>query len=89
MKIEKCKTRQGYKVKPDKRLQLDMHKLKHIQLIQIIHWTPIVAICKYKEVEIIIHRYGELQFKEDLDIEIIRNMAMELYCLMGNEVCKI
>ncbi len=82
MRIERCKTREGYKVTPEEKLVFDLQKLKRNPAIVLYCWTPFVAACKYKGVDVIIHRYGELQFKMENDITRVRDLSGEIYTVL-------
>ena len=88
--IEKCKTRIGYKVKLNKQNKIDLDIFKKINNesepnkskinnIEVISWTPIVVLIKYKETEIAIHIYGELHFKDNIGEELVKEYAEEIY----------
>jgi hypothetical protein len=75
-KIEICKTKGAYSVKPTKRVSLDLNSLK--EKFNVIVDTPILLVIK-KKYEIIAHKHGELLFKECTDKKEIQKIAEEIY----------
>ena len=63
-------------VKPDKKIKLDLEKIK--KRFKVLIDTPILLVID-EQGEIIVHSYGELLFKTLRDEEKIRKIAEEIY----------
>jgi hypothetical protein len=75
-KIKLCKTKAAYSIKPDKRLKLDLDKIKN--KFKVIVDTPLLLVID-KDGEIIIHKHGELVFKQLKDEAKIKKIAQYIY----------
>ena len=80
-KINLCKTKSAFSVKPDKRINLDLSKIKN--KFKVIVDTPILIIID-NEGEIIVHKHGELVFKQIKDEDKIKKIAQEIYEISKN-----
>ena len=56
-------------------MDLDKLKKRYAVLLE----TPIVLVVKAEGMEIIVHRYGELLFKNGTDVELMEKVAKEMY----------
>ncbi len=74
--IQKCQDKGGLSAKPIKQINLDLLAIK--QKFVTIVFTPYVLVVK-KGVEVIVHRYGELIFKDTWDEAVVRKLAEEIY----------
>lgn len=75
--LEKCKTKTAYSAKLKKQQQLDLLKIK--KKFEIVLETPILLVLKVEGIEIIVHSYGELLFKNCQDQELMRKIAEKIY----------
>ncbi len=75
--VARCTTRAAYSAKPNKNVTLDLAKIK--KKYETLLDTPIVVVIKIEGVEIVVHCYGELVFKEFYDEEKIKKIAKEIY----------
>ncbi len=75
----KCKTRAGYSAKLIKQGKLDLKKIKdHFETIL---ETPILLVIKVGGLEIVVHGYGELLFKNGTNeqVELMEKVAERVY----------
>ena len=75
--IAKCKTRAGYSAKLEKKQKLDLPRIK--EEFDTILETSILLVVRVEGVEVIVHGYGELLFKECEDIVLMRKIAEKIY----------
>ena len=75
--VARCKTRAAYSAKPNKQVKLDFAAIK--KKYETLLDTPIVVVIKIDGVEIIVHSYGELVFKEFYDEVKVREIAALIY----------
>lgn len=75
----KCKTRAGYSAKLQKQAKLDLKKIK--EMFETILETPILLVIKVEGLEIIVHGYGELLFKNGTSeqVELMEKVAEKVY----------
>lgn len=75
--LGKCKTRAGFSAKlrhPDK---LDLRQVK--EKFTVVLDTPVLVVVKVHDIEVIVHSYGELLFKECEDMLLMEKIAQEIY----------
>ena len=75
----KCKTRAGYSAKLMKQGKLDLKKIKdHFDTIL---ETPILLVIKVEGLEIVVHGYGELLFKNGTaeQVELMEKIVKKVY----------
>ncbi len=75
--LGKCKTRAGFSAKlrqPDK---LDLRRVK--EHFMVVLDTPVLLVVNVQGVEVIVHGYGELLFKECDDMLMMEKIAEEIY----------
>ena len=75
--IEKCRTKAAYSAKLKKSQSLDLQKIK--QKFELILETPLLLVIKVEGVEIIVHGYGELFFKNCEDKNLMKKIAEMIY----------
>ena len=75
--IEKCRTKAAYSAKLKKSQSLDLQKIK--QKFELILETPLLLVIKVEGVEIIVHGYGELFFKNCEDKDLMKKIAEMIY----------
>lgn len=75
--LEKCKTKAAYSAKLKQQQHLDFQKIKN--KFETILETPILLVLKVENIEIIVHGYGELLFKNCQDQELMRKIAEMIY----------
>ena len=63
----KCKTRAGFSAKLQQKGRLNLQKVK--EQFEVILETPILLVIKEKNLEIIVHSYGEILFKNGKEEE--------------------
>lgn len=75
----KCKTRAGYSAKLKKQGKLDLKKIK--AAFETILETPILLVIKEQGLEIIVHGYGELLFKNGTaeQVELMERIVERIY----------
>lgn len=75
----KCKTRAGYSAKLQKPGKLDLKKIK--ETFETILETPILLVIKEQGLEIVVHGYGELLFKNGTSeqVELMERVAGKVY----------
>jgi len=79
----KCKTRAAYSAKLKKQGKLNLEKIK--RKYEVVMDTPILLVIKIDndnkidKVEVIVHQYGELIFKNCEDVEFMEKIAREIY----------
>ncbi|PIN73925.1 hypothetical protein COV20_02315 [Candidatus Woesearchaeota archaeon CG10_big_fil_rev_8_21_14_0_10_45_16] len=75
--VEKCKTKAAYSAKLKKKQKLDLNKIK--KQFTVLLDTPILLVIKEEGLEIIVHGYGELLFKNSQDIKLMEKIARKVY----------
>lgn len=75
--IEKCKTKAAYSAKLKRLQPLNLQKIK--QKFELVLETPLLLVIKVDGVEIIVHGYGELFFKNCEDKDLMKKMAETIY----------
>jgi len=75
--LEKCKTKAAYSAKLKKQQKLDLQKIK--KTFEIVLETPILLVVKVGGVEVIVHGYGELLFKDCQETDLMRKIAERIY----------
>ena len=75
--IAKCKTKAAFSAKLQNPAQLNLHKIK--QKFETLIDTPILLVIKEQGVEIIVHGYGELLFKNCSDTALMEKIAKKVY----------
>ena len=76
-RINKCKTKAAYSARPIKNIKLDLNKLK--QKFNTKVETPILIIIEEQGHEIIIHKHGEVLFKDLEDQNLIKEIARKIF----------
>ena len=74
--IKLCKSKGSYEVQPNKKIKLDLNKLKKYKIIED---AKIFLIIEIKNTQIIVHNYGDLIFKDCKDKEKIKKISKEIY----------
>ena len=77
--LEKCKTKAAYSAKPIKKVKLDLKLIK--KKFEVILETPILLVIKTEGIEVIVHSYGELLFKNCEDVKLMKKIAEKVYDL--------
>ena len=75
--LEKCKTKAAHSAKLKRQQQLDLQKIKN--RFETILETPILLVLKVEDIEVIVHGYGELLFKNCQDQDLMRKIAAMIY----------
>ncbi len=76
-KIEKCRDKAVYSAKLDKPGRLDLKRIaKKFNTLQD---TPIVLVVEVDGCEVIVHRHGELLFKNCNDMDKLKKIAEKIY----------
>ena len=75
--IKECKTKGGYIVKPIKNTKLNFAKIQ--KNFKVIFDSPIVLVIQEGDMEIVIHKYGELLVKNCKDEKKIEDLARRIY----------
>ncbi|MBI2666189.1 hypothetical protein HYX13_01105 [Candidatus Woesearchaeota archaeon] len=74
----KCTTRAGFSAKLQQKGRLNLQKIK--EKFEVVLETPILLVVREQELEVIVHQYGELLFK---------NGTQEKFSLMEDIVKRI
>ena len=69
IKIEKCKTKAAYSAK----VKVDLARVR--SKFDVVLDTPILVVVKVDGIEVIVHGYGELLFKNCDDVEKMQKIA--------------
>lgn len=75
--VEKCKTKAAHSAKLKLQRKLDLTKIR--SKFETVLETPILLVVKVDQVEVIVHGYGELLFKNCDDQELMRKIAEKIY----------
>ncbi len=75
--IEKCKTKAAYSAKLKRPQPLDLLKIK--KKFELVLETPLLLVIKVEGVEIIVHGYGELFFKNCEEKGLMKGIAEKIY----------
>lgn len=75
--ISECKTKAGISVKPKKNLKLDFKEIK--KKFEVIFDSPVALVIRIDGCDIIVHKYGELLFKNCKDKVKIEVIAKKVY----------
>ncbi len=75
--VGKCKTRAGYSAILRKKQALNLKGIKN--KFEVVMETPILLVIKVKEIEVIVHSYGELLFKDCNDVPLMEEIAEEVF----------
>jgi len=75
--LSKCTTRAGYSAKPAKNMKLNLSQIK--KKFNTLIETPIVLVINEDGMEVIVHEYGELLFKDATDETKMQKLAQRIY----------
>jgi hypothetical protein len=75
--VNKCKTKAAYSAKLSKNGKLDLSKIK--KKFEVVFYSPIVVVIKIQGCEIIVHKHGELLFKDCTNKKKIEQIAKKIY----------
>ncbi len=75
--LAKCKTKAAYSAKLKQRQVLDLKNIA--QKYTVILETPILLVIKEQGVEIIVHHYGEIMFKNCDKVAFMEKAAQQIY----------
>ncbi|MBW3023222.1 hypothetical protein KY308_03900 [Candidatus Woesearchaeota archaeon] len=76
-KIEPCKTKATFSVKPNKRINLDIKALsKDFKPVKV---TSIAGVFEHEGEEFIVQKYGIITFKTLKDKKVIEKIAKKIY----------
>ncbi len=75
----KCKTRAGYSAQLKRQAKLDLLKIQ--KSFETILETPILLVIKEQDLEIVVHSFGELLFKNGTaeHVELMETVARKVY----------
>ena len=81
MKIDfslgKCKTKATFSAKLKHPQKLNLEKIK--KKFKVVLDTPILLVINVDKVELIVHGYGELLFKNCENMDLMNKIALEVY----------
>ena len=77
--LERCKTKAAYSAKLPQRVKLDLAAIK--KKFNVILDTKILLVIKEQDVEVVVHGYGELLFKECSDVKLMEKIAKKVYSI--------
>jgi hypothetical protein len=75
--VELCKTKAVLSAKPKKRIELDLGRVK--QKFSVLLESPILLVIKSDFGEVVVHKYGELVFKDCSDVDKVSKLAELIY----------
>ena len=75
--LAKCKTKASYSAKLAQRGKLNLDAIKKQFTVKVD--TPILLVISVDGVEVIVHGYGELLFKNSMDVELLEKLAKRIY----------
>ena len=75
--LGKCKTKATFSAKLKRQGKLDLKKIA--KKFEVVMETPILLVIKVEGIEIIVHSYGELLFKNCEDTELMEKIAKNVY----------
>ncbi|MBT4804546.1 hypothetical protein HON71_00055 [Candidatus Woesearchaeota archaeon] len=75
--LAKCKTKAAHSAKLLQKGKLDLSKIK--KKYELIMETPILLVIKTKAGETIVHSHGEILFKKCTDMNLMEQLAKEIY----------
>ncbi len=75
--ISECKTKAGISVKPKKNFKLDFKEIK--KKFEVIFDSPVALVIRVDGCDIIVHKYGEMLFKNCKDKVKIEAIARKVY----------
>lgn len=75
--LGKCKTKATYSAKLRPKGKLDLQKIKNN--FEVVLETPILLVIKAYDIEVIVHNYGELLFKNCEDFPLMEKIAEKIY----------
>ena len=75
--LSKCKSKAAYSTKLKKRQRLNLHEISNNY--EVVLETPILLVIKVENIEIIVHKHGELMFKNCFDTDLMERIAEEVY----------
>ena len=76
-KLGKCKTKAAYSAKPLQKGTLNLEKVK--PKFEVIMDSPILVMVKHNNIEIVVHKHGEILFKNCEDHEFMEQTTKEIY----------
>lgn len=75
--IAKCKTKAAYAAKLKKQGKVNLNLIK--EKFEVVLETPILLVVRVESVEVVVHGYGELLFKNCEDITLMKEIAERIY----------
>jgi len=75
--VEKCKTKATYSAKLKKQQQLNLKAIA--EKIEVVMETPILLVIKEEGVEAVVHKYGEILFKNCADVALMEKIAEKIF----------
>ena len=75
--VAKCKTKAAYSARLNQKGTLNLGLVK--KQFETILETPILLVVKVEGVEVIVHNYGELLFKNCQDVGLMERISKEIY----------
>ena len=75
--VEKCKTKATYSAKLKQQRQLNLQAIA--KNMEIVLETPILLVIKEEGVEAVVHKYGEILFKNCSDVPLLEKIAEKVF----------
>lgn len=75
--VEKCKTKATYSAKLKKQQQLNLKEIA--KAVEVILETPVLLVIRENDVEAVVHRYGEILFKNCSDVPLMEEIAEKIF----------
>lgn len=81
-----CKDKGGYSFRPKRPTSLDLNKIKKIMDSEVLIENPLLIVIKLNDEigEVIIHKHGEIIFKDCEEDEKMKKIAEEIYDVSKN-----
>lgn len=75
--VEKCKTKATYSAKLKKQQQLNLKEIA--KAVEVVLETPVLLVIRENDVEAVVHRYGEILFKNCTDTPLMEKIAEKIF----------
>ncbi|MBI2545714.1 hypothetical protein HYV81_00890 [Candidatus Woesearchaeota archaeon] len=75
--VKLCRTRAALSAKPVKQLRLNLARLSG--KFEVVVTTPVAAVLKVNNEDIVVHQYGEIFFKKLKDEAAIIKIVQDIY----------
>ncbi len=77
--LEKCKTKATYSAKLVGNGKIDLDVVR--ENLDVVLDTPVLVVVKVDGIEVVVHGYGELLFKQCEDTELMEKVSEKVYSI--------